>query len=117
MGIFAAKKIPKKEEVTSTSYQFQSFGEIKERCTCGSQSCTRNFDGVPLEEQPGYEEKKIALSASERPSKAERRAPSCCDKRDVLAHEAQGVNEGLELGLHAEHSHKIGVERRSRAVH
>ena len=32
MGIFAAKKIPKEEEVASTNYHFQSFGEIKERC-------------------------------------------------------------------------------------
>lgn len=51
MGIFAAKKIPKGEEVTY-NYQFQSFGEIKERCMCGSKNCTGNFDGVALESQP-----------------------------------------------------------------
>ena len=56
MGIFAAKKIPKGEEVTY-NYQFQSFGEIKERCMCGSKNCTGNFDGVPLEGQPGNEKK------------------------------------------------------------
>ena len=50
MGIFAAKNIPKGEEVTY-NYQFQSFGEVKERCMCGSKNCTGNFDGVPLESQ------------------------------------------------------------------
>ena len=51
MGIFAAKKILKGEEVTY-NYQFQSFGEIKERCMCGSKNCAGNFDGVALEGQP-----------------------------------------------------------------
>ena len=50
MGIFAAKKIPKGEEVTY-NYQFQSFGEVKERCMCGAKNCTGNFDGVELEGQ------------------------------------------------------------------